>query len=464
MPTRTVASVLLLTCACAAPRPGLPPPPAPQLPEATALLSRYVQIDTSNPPGGETAAARFLAEVLAAHQIEATILESSPGRGNLHAVLRGDGSARPLVLLHHLDVVPAAGEGWSVPPFSGRVQDGHLWGRGALDVKGLGVMHLLALLRLKAEKVPLTRDVILLATADEESGGSQGLGFLFEQHPGLLKDVELVWTEGAYAYRHRGAWVHGIEVAQKTPLWIEVSASGKPGHAAAATSPTAPQRLIAALSRLSSFEPPLKLLPLISEYYAAVASLEPPGERQPLLDLARALQDPEFARSFTSDPVRNAALRNTLAITQLKGSPKENVVPARATATLDLRLLPGEDPARVVAELRSLIDDPSIELTTKLGWPSADPSPRGGPLYDALAAQIRRGDPQAHLTPVLLLGFSDCHHFRARKISCYGYLPARLEDRDLAGYHGLDERISLHNLEQGVAFTYELVKAVATSR
>jgi acetylornithine deacetylase/succinyl-diaminopimelate desuccinylase-like protein len=311
--------------------------------EAVSLLARYIQIDTTNPPGNEIKAAQFFKEIFDREGIEARIIESAPGRGNIYARLRGDGSRKAVALLHHMDVVPADPTLWKEPPFGGVVKDRFVWGRGALDMKGPAIFELMTMLMLKRQRSALKGDLIFVGTADEEAGGALGAGYLLEKHPELFANVGLVLNEGGrIAMGNDGrARSYNVSVAEKTPLWLRLTASGTPGHGSTPGKNLAVHKIIAALGRIAAYEAPIKVVPEVQKFYAEAARLESDARRTAYQDLRAALQDPAFAADFVKDPRNNASVRNTLAITRLAGSDKINVIPARAAAEIDVRLLPG---------------------------------------------------------------------------------------------------------------------------
>jgi len=314
--------------------------------EAVSLLSRYIQIDTTNPPGNEIKAAQFFKGIFDREGIESRIIESAPGRGNIYARLKGNGSKKAVLLLNHMDVVPAEAKLWKEPPFSGVVKDGTIWGRGSLDDKGPAVAELMTLLALKRGNVHLKGDVIFLGTADEEAGGAMGAGFLVEKHPDLLKDVGLVLNEGGgIRLGNDGkAREYSVSVTEKTPLWLRLTATGAPGHGSTPGNNLAVNKLIKALHGIMQYRSPIKVVPEVQKFYADTAHAEPMERREKLRDLRTALKDPAFTEEFIKEPRNDASVRNTIAITGMKGSDKTNVIPAFATAELDVRLLPGEDP------------------------------------------------------------------------------------------------------------------------
>ena len=430
--------------------------------EAACLVRAYVAIDTTNPPGNELTTAHFLQALLQREGIAATILESSPGRANLYARLHGDGSAKALMLVHHMDVVPADVADWTVPPFASQVRDGYIWGRGTLDNKGPGIMEVLAFVMLQRLAVPLTRDVVLLAVADEEQGGGKGARYLMAEHADLFADVEFALNEGGVMLdlpdHHT---VYAVEFAQKVPLWLKLTATGPPGHASSPKPEAATHRLVRALARLEQFQFPIAVVPAVQTVFDHRALKMPEAERAAYADLAASLRDnAAFRTKFMADPHNAALVRNSLAITMLSGSPKENVLPAQATAVLDLRLLPGQDPQAVTAELERVMQEPEVKITALLSS-SAQTSPLDTVLYKAIGALVARQAPGAEISPSFISGFTDCNTFRSRGIVCYGFVPMHLAMSEIERVHGRDERIAITDLGQGALLLHELVRDVA---
>src|SRR5262245_53108082 len=268
--------------------------------ETVELLRRYLQIDTTNPPGNEAAGARFLADVLAREGIESETIEAAPGRGSLRARLAGDGSLGGIVLHHHIDVVYADRRYWTVDPFGGVIADGYLYGRGAIDMKSTGIFHLAAVLALKRARVPLKRDLIYLATADEETGSEFGAGFIADRRPDWLAGAEYAISELGLIQTQAGlsAPLGAIVISEKTGLPLTLTARSEPGHVSMPWPDTAPNRLVRALNRLVEAERPPRVLPEVREFFSRVAGLLPPGEAAGYDDLARSLEDPAFRARF----------------------------------------------------------------------------------------------------------------------------------------------------------------------
>lgn len=426
--------------------------------EAVGLLERYIAIDTTNPPGNEAAAARFWQDVLAAEGIAAQVFEPQPGRGVVYARLKGSGEKKPLILLHHMDVVSARAENWRTEPFTATLRDGHLHGRGAIDCKGVAVVQFLALALLKRQGAVPERDVIFLGTGDEETGGRLGAGWFVEHHSELIRDAGFLLTEGGGIRRGEDGTAYTVSVAEKAPCWIKLTAEGKPGHGSTPRPGNAVARLLRALDNVRQYATPLEVVPAAQAYFTALAEHEDDAaQADRYRHLERALADPDFRRTFTADPRHNALVRNTIAPTVLRGSDKTNVIPGRAEAELDCRLLPGEDPERFVATLTEVVDDPQVEVSVLLNFPAAA-SEADTPLFRAIAAVAARRDPEARVLPSMLTGFTDAHYFRKQGIVSYGFSGIALRAGESYGVHGHDERVPLAGLREGVQVLVEVIR------
>ncbi len=426
---------------------------------AVEWLREYIRIDTVNPPGNEIAGARFLAAILEAEGIPYEMVESAPGRGNLWARLDG-GDAPDLVLLHHIDVVPADPAYWSVGPLSGAVRDGVLYGRGAIDTKGLGIAHLAAFLDLHRSGAPLDRDVIFMATADEEAGGFFGVGWLVEQRPELFADVGYVLNEGGVSAVVDGEVQVAVEVTQKVPYWLRLTSFGRPGHGSRPREATAVTRLVAALDRLQGHEFEARIVPAVDVYFRGLAPSMPPAWRSRYAAMDAALREPGVPEALLREfPGHYGLTRNTCNITRLGASDKINVVPTEAWAEVDCRLLPDQDPRAFLAELgRVLGRDVAVE--TQMGFTPAVSSSETG-LFRLLEEVTRTHFPDATVVPSVTTGFTDSHFLRDLGIVAYGYSPFAIPLEDRAGVHGNDERLSIENIRRGVQVMSDVVRGWA---
>jgi acetylornithine deacetylase/succinyl-diaminopimelate desuccinylase-like protein len=431
--------------------------------EALELFIQYLKIDTTNPPGNEIRAARFFAEICKREGIEHQVFEPSPGRGTIWARVKGAGGKRPIVLLNHTDVVPHNREFWTADPFGAQVKDGFIIGRGAQDMKSLGMAQFVTLLTLHRAKAKFSRDVIFLATADEEAGGLEGAGWFARQHPDLLGNAEFLLNEGGgnLADAEGGVLSVGVGLSEKTPAWLRLTATGTAGHASLPRPDSSVNRLLRALNRLLEYTPPINLTPAVEEALRSSAPLRPAQLREKFANVREAIRDPEFLRMLESDPVSRALLRNTISITVLEGSNKVNIIPPAAHADIDTRLVPGEKLDRWVAELKSVIKDDGIRIEPILAF-QANASPVGTAFVKVVADLVKQKFPGAVVTYPVLAGFTDSHYFRDLGIHSYGFSPFVAPMRELgAGVHGNDERIGQKAFLEGVKFFYEVIERVA---
>jgi len=461
LPPNSVTTITFLlvslAIACSGARSPAPPLAGPALgTRAAALLAESIRIRTVSPPGDEKPLAALLVGRLREAGIEADVIEtprgtSQVGRAAAWGLLRGSGGRKPIVLLSHLDVVPADPSDWSVEPFAGVLEQGYVVGRGALDAKGVAIVHLLTLTELARRGTRLSRDVVFLATPDEETGGVDGAGFLVQRHRDLLRGAGYLLTEGGGILAgdgRRPAW--GIGVTEKTPCWVRITAHGTPGHGAVPPQDAAVPRLIAGLERVRKLETPVRVVPQVAAMFRAMAGQMPAADRASYADLASALSsDRDFRQRFLAQQGNAALVRNTVAITMLTGSTATNVIPAVASAQLDARLLPGETCEAFLGLIERTVADPRLNVELVLTFRSNTSSP-DSPLYQAIARVAKSTDAQALVVPRVNSGFSDAHYFRAIGLTAYGFVPRWLNPGEARGVHGPDERISIENLERGV--------------
>jgi acetylornithine deacetylase/succinyl-diaminopimelate desuccinylase-like protein len=428
-----------------------------------SILSEYLRIDTTNPPGNEAEGAEFLAGILSGEGIESRLYESEPGRASILARLKGDGTAKPLILLNHIDVVPADADKWEVHPFSGEIKDGYIWGRGALDMKGMGIMQLIAFMAAAQESLPLKRDVVFAAVADEEAGGFSGVRMLLDEHPGEM-EADLVINEGGYATCDLipGKPLFLIACAEKYGLWLRLERKGVGGHGSMPTGQGALESLVPALARLLSCARPLRINPVMQAFSRVLAEyweiLSPYREDGSLETLRRLIEENNLAAM----PALNAVLRDTVSLNMLNAGVKINVIPDEAEAFLDCRLLPETDADEFLDYIRKSLGDDEIEVEVVLNMENAPASPADNKFFRILEKVIQDDYPGCVTSPFMLSGLSDSRFFRARGVPCYGIIPARLGIPDLARIHGVDERIAVQDVRDGVKFLYDVIVSFCT--
>ncbi len=430
--------------------------------QSIELTREYIRIDTRNPPGNESRAVDFFARIFEAEGIEYESVESAPGRGNIWARLEG-GDEPAVLLLHHSDVVPADPDHWTADPLGAEVIDELIYGRGALDTKALGILHLQAFLALHRSGRPLSRDVIFMATADEEAGGFFGAGWLVENRPDVFENVGYVLNEGGDGTVSGDRIEFGIEVTQKVPVWLRLVATGTPGHGSMPRAESAVTKLVRALDRLRQYQFEARILPAVDTYFKGIAGQSTDEWRDVFSNMEQAVQDPEvLARLQLANPFLAAITRNACSITRLEASDKINVVPPTATAEIDCRVLPDQDVDAFRAELGQVLNDPAIEIETIMAFTPAVSS-TDTDVYRTLESVTRRRYEGAAVLPSVAAGFTDSHFFRDIGIHAYGYTPMAVPEGDAPRLHGNDERISVENVRRGTAIMLEIVERIATA-
>jgi acetylornithine deacetylase/succinyl-diaminopimelate desuccinylase-like protein len=421
--------------------------------ETAELLADLIRIDTTNPPGNETPAAEHLAAYLAEAGVEATLRGRSPERANLVARLRGTGDGPTVMLLGHTDVVLADAGEWTVPPFSGLERDGHVWGRGALDMKGQVAAEAVAFATLAREGWTGAGDVILAAVADEEVGDGWGLPWLCEHHPDLVRSDYVVNEGGGERITNAGHVAYRVGIGEKQCSAFAVTTYGRSGHASApGTSDNALLKMIPVLERIDRMTPPSRDLP---ELHTFLRSIGADGDPRRVMDAARA-ENPLLAA--TIEPMLGA----TIAPTGMSASTKINVIPGRAQLRCDCRILPGMTQADVEGAVREALAGLEYEFEF-LERDGGTMSPPDTPLYTAIEEFLPEVEPGARAVPVICSGFTDSHWMREAFGSvAYGFMPTRM-DPLLAGalVHSADERVPLTDLDLGVRFFLHVARSVA---
>lgn len=427
--------------------------------EASKILSQLLQYDTTNPPGNELHAAEFLAGILRHNSIACQVIPTAPHRANLFARIPAyqpiQNPEPPLLLLGHLDVVYAAANAWQYPPFGGVIAHDYIWGRGALDMKGLLVMQIMALLLIQRQGQALQRDLMLLAVADEESQSTYGLGWLLESWEERLRPGYVI-NEGGCGISSEIGPLFLVAAGEKGYCDVHVRAAGRGGHAALPHSAQAILSLVHALVKLEKYRAPLRLTATTRAAFERIPPFQGNGGRHLLRPgltdswLGSKLIDTLAPRALTY------SLRNTFTASVLRAGEKSNVIPAEAEAILNCRVLPGVSAEELLAELRIALGDAELDLAAEDFSPGNE-SPLDTSLYRHIAAVLRQNHPEARVIPYLMPATSDSRFFRAMSVPTYGITPVFLSSTELESIHGDNERISLQNLEIGMRNLYQIV-------
>ena len=431
---------------------------------AVNWMQQYLRIDTTNPPGNEMRAVAFYKKIFDQEGIENRSFEYVPGRGDLWARLPHTTAVakRPIILLNHMDVVTSDPAHWKVPPFSGEIKDGWLWGRGAQDMKDEGLAQLVVMVMLKRERVALDRDVIFLAVADEEAGGA-GTDWFIEHQRDLLENAEFLINEGGENLLENGKVKYvGVDVGEKTTFWLRVVAHGRPGHASRPIPESAPNRLVRALDRILAYRTPLKVLPVVEEFLRDMAPYEAPEKAREYRNIREMIEDKKFQQAVENDEALNFLLRDTISLTMLGGSGQTNVIPPEAWANLDVRILPGGDPKALLADIREVVNDPNVTVEPIVPeFRQANYSPTDTALYGAIREVSSKYFPGTPVVPHITSGYTENQRYRPLGMVAYGFNPYTATEDEGNTEHGNDERIRVEEVRRGPRVLFDVVAAVA---
>jgi acetylornithine deacetylase/succinyl-diaminopimelate desuccinylase-like protein len=441
--------------------------------EITCFLRDLISINTTNPPGNETAAANFIAQYLAKEGFKTEVIESTKGRGSVITRLKGSGEKPNLLLLSHIDVVAANPSEWSVDPFAGTVKEGYVYGRGAYDMKGMTAVEVLSLLLLKRNNVPTKGDVVLAATADEEKGGEEGAGHLIKLHKEKVWCPYVLNEGGGLAIPQKKGNVYPVQTAEKGILWFKIKAKGTPGHGSTPNmADNAIVRMNKVITKLGEYQPKTVYVPTLKRYLSEIAKINPDLEPY----FSRLLANPKQSEQILDELAKtDKALaeeirprtRTTITPTIIHGGLKENIIPSECETVFDCRVLPGQSVNATLNLIKGLLGDVGMDKLSFeiIQMHDGNESTTETPLYDAITDVLREFEPSCGVTPTLTTGGTDSRFFRETGSVCYGFHPMRPDEpNDLLEkrMHGIDERITVENLVFGTSIFYETVKRFMT--
>jgi acetylornithine deacetylase/succinyl-diaminopimelate desuccinylase-like protein len=480
---RRFAHVLLLVfiAALSCGAQGYPsPPPAQGLPSQSADLSMLqqdalgwlqglIRINTTNPPGNELVAAKYIAAILDREGIHSDIIETAPGRGFIVARLSATAvpdPARALLLMAHLDVVGVDKSKWSVDPFEAVIKDGYLYGRGAIDDKGMLAANLAVFVGLKRAGARLSRDVIFLAEGDEEAGGAEGMKIAVEKYWDKIAAGSAI-NEGGYAVSKNGKVQYvAVQASEKVSIAVDVIATGTSGHGSLPRKDNAVVHLAAAIEKIGAYEAPVQLNSVTRAYFEGLAPVEDEETSKWMRALETSDRGEHAARWITNaSPLWNSMLRDSIAPTMLQAGIRRNVVPSEARGVINIRLLPGNSLDALLAKLRQIVNDPQIRFEEEPGSGMAAPSSSlTSDLYATITRVAAQQFPGAAVVPFMSPGATDSMYLRMRSVAAYGVFPFPLEEVDVMRMHADDERIPLNSFHKGVEYLYNIVNDFAVAR
>lgn len=441
--------------------------------EITRFLSDLIKINTTNPPGNETAAAHFIAQYLEKEGFKTEIIESASGRGSLITRLEGSGEKPSLLLLSHLDVVAANPSEWSVEPFAGRVKDGYVYGRGAYDMKGMTAIEVLTLLLLKRNNIPLKGDVVLAATADEEKGGEEGAGYLLRNHKEKVWCPYVLNEGGGLAIPQKNINVYPVQTAEKGILWFKIKVRGTPGHGSTPNmADNAIVRMNKVITKLEEYKPETLYVPTLRQFLVEIAKIN--SELEPWF--SRLLDNPKDSEKILDELAKvdkvlaeeiRPRTKTTITPTIIHGGIKENIIPSECEVVFDCRVLPGQSTEETINLIKGLLKDLGMDKLSFeiIQMHDGNESTTKTPLYGIITDVLRELEPNCGVTPTLTTGGTDSRFFRETGSICYGFQPMRPDEpNDLLEkrMHGIDERITIENLVFGTSVFYQTVKRFMT--
>jgi acetylornithine deacetylase/succinyl-diaminopimelate desuccinylase-like protein len=436
--------------------------------ETVARLREIIQFDTTNPPGNELPLARYLEGALAAEGIETKLLEPKENRAQLVARIPGNGAKRPVILLAHMDVVGAERHRWTHDPFGGEIADGYLYGRGAIDDKGMLAANLMTMLLVKrmltATGETLSRDIVFVATSDEEAGGEWGMGWLVANHPQVL-DAEFALNEGGRTRIIEGGHTYlAVQSAEKISHVVTLTAHGSAGHAAIPLPDNAIFSLGRALEQLSRYVEPVTLTDTTRLFFSQLQEIWPNSQQKTAMSelvLGNREASDQAAAVLSATPVFNAVLRNGISPAMLRAGKQFNVIPDSAAADFNVRTLPGQSIDEVVERMRAVVKEPGVTLEITHRGQEAPASDPESAMFHAIASAARELNPAIAVVPYLSTGVTDSARLRRLGVKAYGILPFPMAHADEERMHGNDERVPIASLHFGTRLIFRSIELIA---
>ena len=441
--------------------------------EVTELLRTLIRINTTNPPGNETASANYIAKYLGKEGFKTEVIESTSGRGSVVTRLKGTGEKPSLLLLSHLDVVAANAQEWSIDPFAGEAKDGYVYGRGAYDMKSMTAIEIMVMKLLNKNHVLLKGDVVLAGTADEEQGGEEGAGYLLRNYKEKVLCPYVINEGGGLAFPSKNGYVFPVQTAEKGILWLKIKAKGTPGHGSTPnTADNAVLRMNKVLNKLGNYQPPTIYVPTLKAFLAEIGTQDPELKET----FSRLLANPKKSEQILDQLAKKdhalaeeirPRTKMTIAPTMIHGGVKENIIPSDCEAVFDCRILPGQSIDETVDLIKGLLKDVGSD---KLSFEfiqahSGSESTMDTELYSTITDVLKEFEPGCGVTPTLTTGGTDSRFFRELGSICYGFqpmIPDEPNDQLEKRMHGIDERITVKNLVYGTSVLYETVKRFMT--
>ncbi len=437
--------------------------------EAQSWLSDLVRINSVNPPGNEAVVAKYISAIFQKEGISNEVIEMAPGRSIVVARLQAGPLADPsnaLLLVAHQDTVGVDPKKWTVDPFAANIRDGNMYGRGSIDDKAMLAANIATIVQLKRSGARLARDVIFLATDDEEQGGSASIKVSIQKYWDKIACAYALNEGGRVMMKGTKVQYVGVQASEKVAYNVTVTATGTSGHGSLPRPDNAVVHLAAAIEKLGTFQVPAQPSTITLRYFEQLSKIED----DEIAKWMRALEQPgraDLAVKHISDesPMWNSMLRDTIAPTMLQAGVRVNVVPSDATANLNIRMLPGHSIEELMGQFAKIVNDPQIkfQLAPDSGE-NAPPSDLTTSLYQTIERLTPQDFPGAITVPLLGTGATDSASLRLHKVQAYGLEPFPMIESDSSRVHGDDERIPVDSFHKGVVFLYHVVSDFASTK
>ena len=370
------------------------------------------------------------------------------------------GDKPALILLQHTDVVPANMNFWTRPAFSGEIHEGYIWGRGALDMKGTGISQLAVFLSLHRSGLALNRDVVFLATADEEAGGAYGAGWMVDNHPEVFEGAGLLINEGGSGYQANGKIIFGVEVTQKVPVWLRLTAVDTPGHGSSPRPTSSVTRIVEALNLVKENPFKARIIPEVERIFKSDSKSMDGELADKFFNIKESIKQEGFLEELQEySASRHALTRDTCSMTRMGGSSKINVIPPEAWAEIDCRILPDRPAEEFIETFNELVKDTGVKVEVIMAFTSAI-SPTDSDLFKAIEEVTADLYPNSSVVPSVSTGFTDSHFTRDLDIASYGFNPLIGKGDEFSGVHGNDEKVNEAAFRQGVIDLRKILETV----
>jgi acetylornithine deacetylase/succinyl-diaminopimelate desuccinylase-like protein len=435
--------------------------------EAVEILSELIKINTTNPPGNELPAAKYIAEKLEEANLETEIIKSEENRGNVICRIKGEKKEPSILLLSHLDVVPANASEWSIDPFSGIIKDGFIWGRGAIDCKSLTAIECVIMKLIALNNKKPKGDIIFAATADEEKGGGAGVEYIIKNYPEKIKTTYVINEGGGFSIPIGNKHIFLIQTAEKGIVWIKIKAGGVPAHGSMpGIGDNAILRMMNTINRIMSRKPPIMIIPVVKKFIKKISSEK--GSEYKILSnlllnkyLAHKILDKLAKKNKGEAEMIRSMISATITPTMINGGIKENIVPSLCETIFDCRILPGQTKEDLINNIKNIVKDIDKLEFEYLKYDEPTESPYETDFFKIIEDTLKEYDKNFEAVPYMVPGGTDSRFLRRIGSICYGFHPVKTDmpyDQLMRLPHGIDERISIKNIHFGIEILYKIIE------